>query len=147
MDQALQGAAVSNLRTYGGMTYSGFKTLLYANLRRDDPRVQAVLGWIAHNYALDHNPGMPDAAKLQGLYYYYLAMARALDAWGSSGVSVRDAASGEQVTRDWANDLIDQLAATQAQDGSWANTASRWMEDSPVLCTAYSVQALQAATD
>lgn len=147
MDEALEGAAVSNLRTYGGMTYSGFKTLLYANLQRDDPRVQAVLGWIAHNYELDHNPGMPDAVKLQGLYYYYLSMARALDAWGSSSVSVLEGGSGETTSRDWANDLIDKLASMQAEDGSWVNTANRWMEDSPVLCTAYAVLALQAATD
>ncbi|XAM00126.1 terpene cyclase/mutase family protein [Phycisphaeraceae bacterium D3-23] len=147
MDEALEGATVSNLRTYGGMTYSGFKTLLYANLERDDPRVQAVLGWIAHNYEFDHNPGMPDEVKLQGLYYYYLSMARALDAWGSSSVSVFEGEPGETATRDWANDLVDKLASMQAEDGSWTNTASRWMEDSPVLCTAYAVQALQAATD
>ncbi|MFI4862015.1 MAG: prenyltransferase/squalene oxidase repeat-containing protein [Phycisphaerales bacterium JB063] len=147
MDEAANGATVSNLRTYGGMTYSGFKTLLYANLERDDPRVQAVLGWIAHNYEFDHNPGMPEAVKLQGLYYYYLSMARALDAWGSSSVSVFEGQPGETVSHDWANDLIDKLASMQAEDGSWVNTASRWMEDSPILCTAYAVQALQAATD
>ena len=194
VEQAREGNAVSGLRTYGGMTYSGFKSLLYANLDRDDPRVQAVLGWIANNYELDHNPGMPEETKLQGLYYYYLTMARALNAWGSSSLEVNvegnfttvranpgvlmrdviakinelsqaghddvrlavgdDSIEGIQVTtgvgietHDWANDMIDKITSLQAEDGSWANTESRWMEDNPILCTAYAVLALQSAID
>jgi len=50
-------------------------------------------------------------------------------------------------THDWANDMIDKITSLQAEDGSWANTESRWMEDNPILCTAYAVLALQSAID
>jgi len=154
MNEAANGVPVSNLRTYGSMTYAGFKSLLFANLDRDDPRVQAALGWIANNYELDHNPGMPEAIQLQGLYYYYLTMARAMNAYGSSTIQVNVAqpeGSTEEPTteqRDWANDLIRTITALQAENGSWANTeAGRWMEDNPVLVTAYSVIALENTID
>ncbi|MEM1355241.1 MAG: prenyltransferase/squalene oxidase repeat-containing protein [Planctomycetota bacterium] len=145
IDAGNRGETVSGLRTYGGMTYAGFKSLLYAELDRDDARVQAVLGWIANNYRLDVNPGMPEDRQLQGLFYYYMTMSRALDAWGSSMVTVNE---GEgQVQRDWANDLIDALANAQNEDGSWANIAPRWLEDKPALSTAYAIIALNAAID
>ncbi len=192
MDEALKGTPVSGLRAYGSMTYAGFKSMLYANLDRDDTRIQAAMGWIANNYKLDANPGMPEEAKLQGLYYYYLTMARAMNAYGSSTIEVTgsnsarvlapaganlnvvlakidelkaegyvDVALGVNndsdeikvvkepaiVKRDWANDLIDTVVKQQKEDGSWINQESRWMEDKPVLVTAYAVIALQNAAD
>lgn len=152
IDEAKAGRAVSGLRSYGSVTYAGFKSLIYANLDRDDKRVQAAMSWISKNYQLDVNPGMPEAQKLQGLYYYYLAMARAMNAWGSSSIEVVDksqpaGAEPVMVKRDWANDMIDVVAGLQDEDGSWTNLANRWLEDQPVLVTAYSVIALQNAID
>lgn len=145
IDAGDRGEPVSGLRTYGGMTYAGFKSLLYAELDRDDPRVVAALDWISKNYRLDVNPGMPEDVKVQGLYYYYMTMARALNAWGSSSVKVVE---GDETTqRDWANDLIDQLAKSQNDNGSWANTDKRWLEDKPDLATAYALIALNNAID
>ena len=135
------GKPVSNLRTYGSMTYAGFKSYLYANLDRNDPRVTAAREWIGKHYTLDCNPGLPEAQKLQGLFYYYMTFGRALNAWGATTIDTPD---GE---RDWANDLVDALAKAQQKDGSWVNAASRWMESDPNLVTAYSIIALQNARD
>jgi squalene-hopene/tetraprenyl-beta-curcumene cyclase len=41
--------------------------------------------------------------------------------------------------------LIGALLTRQREDGSWENTADRWMESDPVLVTAYSVLALEEA--
>lgn len=131
---------VSGLRTYGSMTYAGFKSYLYAQLDRDDPRVVAALGWIRNHYTLDKNPGMPDHMDQQGLYYYYVTFARALNAWGSTTIDTDD-----EHPQDWANDLIDALVSRQRDDGAWVNEADRWMEGDPNLVTSYSLLALQEA--
>ena len=41
-------------------------------------------------------------------------------------------------------ELFDQLKKTQQADGSWAGDP-RWMEEKPLLATAYAVLALQEA--
>lgn len=142
VDEARAGRPVSGLRGYGSMTYAGFKSFLYANLDRDDPRVVGALNWIQHNYTLEQNPGLPEAIKLQGLYYYYLTHARALAAYGNTHLTLPD---GTPI--DWANNLIDKLASLQRSDGSFINTESRWMEDDANLVTAYAVTALQEAAN
>ncbi len=128
------------LRCYGSMTYAGFKSLLYAGLTRDDPRVKAALDWIRRHWTLEYNPNMPEARSRQGLFYYYHVFARALAAWGEP--VVRDAAGREH---DWRRELVAQLAGMQRDDGSWVNEADRWMEGLPALTTAYALLALQAA--
>ncbi|MGB0768041.1 MAG: prenyltransferase/squalene oxidase repeat-containing protein [Phycisphaeraceae bacterium] len=95
IDEAKAGRAVSGLRTYGSVTYAGFKSLIYANLDRDDPRMLAAKSWISKNYTLDQNPGMPEAQKLQGLFYYYITKARALNAFGSTSIEVQGAATAK----------------------------------------------------
>jgi len=132
MEETLDdGTVASRLRSYGSMTYVGFKSLIYADLERDDPRVVAAEGWIEQHFTLDENPGMGD----DGRYYYYLALARALDAWGE------DEIGGE----DWREGLIDTLAGLQNDDGSFRSVSSRWMENDPVLITAYSLIATEVA--
>lgn len=126
----------SRLRTYGSMTYAGFKSYLYADLPRNDPRVLDALRWIQANYTLEQNPGMPEEQKTQGLYYYYMTFARALEAWGEDQI---ETTAGP---RDWANDLIAKLASLQKEDGSWTNEADRWMEGDPNLVTCYSMISL-----
>jgi len=141
VDDARAGRPVSGLRGYGSMTYAAFKSFAYADLAPDDPRVVGARAWIAANYTLDQNPGMPAALGQQGLYYYYLTHARALSAWGEPTLDVDD---GEPI--DWAAALIDRLTALQRDDGSFVNAQGRWMEDDPVLVTAYALTALQHAT-
>ncbi len=148
------GRKVSRLRAYGSMTYAGFKSYLYADLDRDDPRVRAAFDWIRRNYTLEENPGV----GTDGLYYYFLTFARALDALGEDVIEIEapDApAAGDdeqasdggeaRVRRDWANDLIDRLSELQNDDGSFRSVDDRWMEDNPVLITAYSLIALEHA--
>jgi len=137
------GTKVSRLRCYGSMTYTGFKSLIYANLDRKDPRVQSAYDWLRANYTMQENPGMGD----EGMYYYFLSLARALDAWGSPQIETiaADGATGE--VRDWANDLVDRLKGLQNPDGSFRTIDDRWMENNPVLITAYALIALQEAAD
>ncbi len=130
----------SFLRSYGSMTYAGFKSMLYANVDRQDPRVQAAWDWIRRHYTLEHNPNMPGAQSKEGLFYFYHVFAKALRAWGEPVVV------DEKNTRhDWRMDLADQLVKEQRPDGSWVNSADRWMESNPYLVTAYSILALQEA--
>jgi len=134
------GRTIERLRAYGSMTYAGFKSYIYADLGRDDPRVQLAYDWIRNHYTLEENPGVGQ----QGYYYYLMTFALALDAWGLPTIEVT-LPSGSVETRDWANDLIDALAERQRPDGSWVNTNDRWMEGDPQLVTAYALLALQTA--
>ena len=128
------------LRSYGSMTYAGLKSMIYAGLGKDDPRVRAAFDWITDNWTLDANPGMESAGEGEsGLYYYYLTLARALDAYDVPRFEV---AGGREV--DWRLALIDKLAEVQNEDGSWVGEA-RWRESDPTMVTAYAVIALEAA--
>jgi squalene-hopene/tetraprenyl-beta-curcumene cyclase len=139
------GTKVSRLRCYGSMSYAGFKSYLYAGLKKDDPRVVAAFNWIKDNYTLQENPGI----GAEGTYYYLVTFARALDATGSATI---DLGAGKKVpsgasknTRDWQNDLVDRLAELQNEDGSFKSVHKRWMEDNGVLITAYSLIAVEHA--
>lgn len=134
------GTNVSRLRAYGSMTYAGFKSYIYAGLKKDDPRVLAAKDWISRHYTLEENPG----AGLDGLYYYLVTFARAMEAWGEPQLTVK-LPSGETADRDWREDLVERLSRLQNEDGSFRSVDDRWMENDPVLITAYALIALQAA--
>jgi squalene-hopene/tetraprenyl-beta-curcumene cyclase len=121
------------LRSYGSMTYAGLKSMIYAGVSRDDPRVKAAYEWIRRHYTLDENPGMGP----QGLYYYYHTFAKALDTIGDQQI-----ADANGKTHDWRAELIQKLISTQKDDGSWINDNPRWLEGDPNLVTAYSLLAL-----
>jgi len=125
--------ADGGLRSYGSMSYSGLKSMIYAGLTRDDPRVKAAVEWIRKHYDVSTNPGMGDA----GLYYYYHTFAKALDALGID--QIEDA---QGVKHDWRRDLTEELARRQEQNGSWVNSNTRWMEGDPNLATAFALLAL-----
>ncbi|MEA2735535.1 MAG: hypothetical protein QOE14_1986, partial [Humisphaera sp.] len=130
------------LRSYGSMTYAGLKSMIYAGLSKDDPRVKAAVDWIAKHWTLEENPAMREAGDefaQQGLYYYYYTFAHALDAYDEPIIT--DAAGKPH---DWRIELIDKLATLQKPDGSFVGD-KRWMEDNAVLTTAYVVLALQEA--
>lgn len=144
IDETLDdGSTISRLRSYGSMTYAGFKSYIYANLDRDDERVRAAYDWIRSNYTLEENPGL----GMRGYYYYLVTFSRALDAWGSSTIVTLNPDGTPGETRDWGNDLIDKLAELQHEDGSFINQDDRWMEGDPTLATAFAVLALQHAID
>jgi squalene-hopene/tetraprenyl-beta-curcumene cyclase len=121
------------LRSYGSMTYAGLKSMIYAGVSPDDPRIKAAVKWIGMHYDLTSNPGMGDA----GLYYYYHTFAKALDAM-KYDVFVDQ----QGVKHDWRAELRAELARRQLPDGSWVNEADRWMEGDPSLVTGYALLAL-----
>ncbi|MEQ8784716.1 MAG: terpene cyclase/mutase family protein [Pirellulaceae bacterium] len=121
------------LRSYGAMTYSGLKSMIYAGVSEDDPRVKAAVTWIAKNYSLESNPGMGDA----GLFYYYHTFSKALDALGAETI---DDAEGKQ--HNWRAELVEELASRQQKNGSWVNENRRWLENDPNLCSAFALLSL-----
>jgi squalene-hopene/tetraprenyl-beta-curcumene cyclase len=131
-DKELQ-TANGGLRSYGSMTYSGLKSMIYAGLRKDDPRVKAAYEWIRKNYSVKSNPGMGDA----GLFYYYHTFSKSLDALGID--EIEDAAG---VKHDWRRELTDELARRQNDDGSWSNKNAKWQEGDPNLATAFALLSL-----
>lgn len=129
-------------RSYGSMTYAGLKSLIYAGLTKDDQRVKAAWSWISKNWTLDRNPGFNEAdpaTAASGRFYYYHTLARCLNAYDAA--TIIDATGAKH---DWRAELIEKLGSLQKPDGSWAGE-KKWMEDNPVLVTAYSVIALQEA--
>jgi squalene-hopene/tetraprenyl-beta-curcumene cyclase len=121
------------LRSYGSMTYAGLKSMIYAGVDKDDPRVQAAVKFLQQNYDIDSNPGMGQ----QGLFYYYHTMAKALAAVG--GDSFKDANGKNQ---EWKAQLRSKLKDLQQPDGSWVNPNTRWMEGDPNLVSAYALLTL-----
>ncbi len=121
------------LRSYGSMTYAGLKSMIFAGVDKDDPRVKAAVEWARQHYTLEENPGLGP----QGLYYYFHTFAKALDAIGEP-IVVDD----EGVKHDWRQELIDALAKRQQPNGSWINENDRWLEADPNLVTGYSLLAL-----
>lgn len=121
------------LRSYGSMTYAGLKSMLYAGVDRDDPRVRAAVQWIRRHYDVESNPGMGSA----GLYYYYHLFAKALDAIGQEHF-----VDDQGTAHAWRADLIRALAERQQPNGSWINPNDRWLEGDPNLVTGYALLAL-----
>src|SRR5688500_19499178 len=80
-------------RSYGSMTYAGLKSMIYAGLSKDDPRVKAAWGWVTSKWTLEENPGMklagPENAQ-HGLFYYYHTLARALNAYDEPIITDRN---------------------------------------------------------
>ncbi len=116
------------LRSYGSMTYVGLKSMIYAGVDPDDPRVKAAFRWAQKHYSVQENPGMGN----NGLYYYFHTFAKALDAIGED--EIVDEAG---VHHNWRKELIQELASRQQPDGRWINTNQRWLENDPNLVTAY----------
>ena len=119
--------ATGALRSYGSMSYAGLKSMIYAGVDKEDPRVRAVLKYLKKNYSVASNPGMGET----GLYYYLQMMSKALDAVGT------DEFETENGTKKWKEEVVAQLAKTQKADGSWQNDTVRWMEDDARLVTGY----------
>ncbi len=121
------------LRSYGSMTYAGLKSMIYAGLNADDPRVKAAVGWIKKHYTLRENPEMGKA----GLYYYYHTFAKALAALGQDTI-----VDAQGHRHNWRTELVQALRQLQRPDGSWVNPHNRWLEGDPNLVTAYALLAL-----
>ena len=126
--------ANGGLRSYGSMTYAGLKSMIYAGLTPEDPRVKAAIEWITKFYSVDENPGLGQ----QGVLYYYQMFAKALSTMDLD--TIQDA-QGKQ--HDWRKELAEHLFKLQQENGAWLNKNDRWYEGNPDLGTAYVLIALK----
>jgi squalene-hopene/tetraprenyl-beta-curcumene cyclase len=134
--EKLPEGAPRSLRSYGSMTYAGFKSMFYAGLDPSDVRVRACFDWISKHFTFEENPGMGQ----QGLYYYYHTMARAL--FVAQQHTITDAGGA---SHNWREELVDAIIKRQREDGSWKNEADRWLEGEPAMATIDAVLALEEA--
>ena len=118
------------------MTYAGLRSLVYAGLTADDPRVKAAKAYLAKHYSVDENPGLGQ----RGLFYYYQAFAKTLDALKEPAF-----VDAQGVSHDWRADLVGALAKRQGPSGSWVNPIDSFMEGDANLVTAYGLLALAHA--
>ena len=126
------------LRSYGSMTYAGLKSMIYAGVGPEDPRVKAAYQWVQKNYTLTDNPGMGSS----GYFYYLHTLAKTLDAVGKPEILDKDGNP-----HDWRQELVETLAKQQQDNGSWLNKNERWLENDPNLVTGYVLMALSYCRD
>ena len=131
-------AQKESLRSYGSMTYAGLKSMIYAKLGKDDPRITAAIEWARKNYTLDENPGL----GTNGHFYYLQTFAKACAVMGDETITTPDGRKHQ-----WRADLVRKLVALQKEKGEWANENGRYMESIPDLVTAYSLIAMEAAVN
>ena len=122
-------------RSYGSVTYAGVLSYTWANVKKDDQRVQGALKWIRDNFTVDENPGMGQKT----VYYYYMVFAKALQAVGEN--SIVDARGR---SHNWREELGRKLISLQNPEGYWVNTVPDEMQDNKVLVTAFTMSAIQA---
>jgi squalene-hopene/tetraprenyl-beta-curcumene cyclase len=122
-------------QSYGSGTYAGLLSYSWANLQKNDRRVQNAFKWIAEHYTVDENPGIGTKA----LYYYYMVFAKALQAFGENTI-----VDGKGVSHNWREDLGKKLISLQAADGSWVNTNPAEMQGNKTLVTAFTMMAIES---
>ncbi len=132
---------VVKFRSFGSMTYAGMLSYIYAEVDRDDPRVQSTFNWIRRNWDLDANIN----AGREGLYYYYNVLAKGLNAYGQNKIDPPDA---EPFI--WRTEYLEKLLSLQkieadSGQGYWVNEVGRYWENNPILVTAYALIGLQYA--
>ena len=124
------------MKSYGSASYAGVLSYSWANIPKNDERVQAVFKWIRDNYTVDENPGMGQKT----VYYYYMVFAKALKAYGDPAIV--DANGRRHL---WREDLGRKLVSLQNPQGYWVNAADRAeLQDNKVLVTAFTMMAIEA---
>jgi len=128
-------------RSYGSMTYAGLLSLIYSDVKKDDPRVLSAFDWAARHWSLEENPGMKD----EGLFYFYNILSKSLAAFGRETIPVK----GKDPIF-WRDALVKKLIGLQKVDsktghGYWVNQNNRFWEANDVLVTSYSLIALEVA--
>lgn len=140
-----EGAEVPKLAPYGGMTYQLISSYIALDVRPGDPRLDAAFNWVKNNYRFDVNPGMQPGQDQQGLFYYYMVMAKSFDLLEATTIETKDG------KKDWRRDLFEAIKSRAAKaelpDGTecvvWINSADRWAEGMPHLTAGYLIKALK----
>jgi squalene-hopene/tetraprenyl-beta-curcumene cyclase len=122
-------------QSYGSVSYAGLISYVWANVKKDDERVQAVAKWIRNNYTVDENPGMGQKT----VYYYYMVFAKALQALGEPTI-----VDSRGRSHNWREELGRKLLSLQHPEGYWVNTVPDEMQDNKVLVTSFTMTAVQA---
>jgi squalene-hopene/tetraprenyl-beta-curcumene cyclase len=123
-------------QSYGSATYAGILSYSWANLQKNDRRVQEAVKWIGEHYTLEENPGIGHKA----LYYYYMVFAKALQAMGEPIIT--DSKGGKH---NWREELAAKLMSLQGADGSWVNDKNpAEMQGNKTLVTAFAMMAIEA---
>jgi hypothetical protein len=126
--------------SYGTMTYNLLRAYLFAGLKQDSVPVKLATGWITNNYTVKRVPGLRDEKDYEkGLYYYYMSMGKTLKVLGLDTIEEPE----RGLEHDWRADMVKELKERQAEDGHWVNSNASYQENSPVLCTAYALEALR----
>jgi len=122
-------------KSYGSVSYAGLLSYSWANVKKDDQRVQAVVKWIGENYTLDENPGTGQKT----VYYYYMVVGKALQAYGIDTI-----VDGRGRSHNWREELAQKLISLQQPDGSWVNTDPAEMQNNKTLVTSFTLSAVRA---
>jgi squalene-hopene/tetraprenyl-beta-curcumene cyclase len=123
-------------QSYGSGTYAGLLSYAWANLQKNDRRVQSAFKWISENYTLEENPGIGHKA----LYYYYMVFAKALQAMGENTI-----VDAKGVRHNWREELAAKLLSLQGADGSWVNDKNpAEMQGNKTLVTGFTMMAIEA---
>ena len=120
--------------SYGSMTYVGVLSYTYANLKKEDPRVEAAMNWIKQHYTVEENPGVGQKA----VYYYYMVFAKALQAYGDP---VLVDAKGRR--HNWREELGKKILELQHPEGYWVNTEPAEWQNNKSLVTAFTLITLE----
>ena len=128
-----QPSQAQMLRSYGSMTYSGLKCLIYAKVHKDDIRMKSAFDWVKRYYTVDENPGVGTA----GYYYYLHTFSKTLALFNQPVIT-----DAKGIDHDWQAEMVAAIAKHQQPDGSWVNDNGRWMESLPALSTSYVLMAL-----
>ena len=123
-------------QSYGSVTYAGLLSYTWANVKKNDRRVQAAFKWIRDNYTVDENPGIGQKT----VYYYYMVFAKALQAMGEPVIVDANGRS-----HNWREELAAKLLSLQHPEGYWVNDKNpAEMQDNKVLVTAFTMMAIEA---
>jgi squalene-hopene/tetraprenyl-beta-curcumene cyclase len=121
--------------SYGSATYAGVLSYSWANVKKEDQRVQGVAKWIRDHYTVDENPGMGQKT----VYYYYMVFAKALQAIGEPTI-----VDARGQSHNWREELGRKLISLQNPEGYWVNSDPAEMQNNRVLVTTFTMTAIQA---
>ncbi|MGH7145782.1 MAG: prenyltransferase/squalene oxidase repeat-containing protein [Planctomycetota bacterium] len=122
----------------GAISYVLMSSYMKLDVPDNDPRMVAVLNYVANHYSTEEHPGL----GYDGLFYYYVMMSQSLDEHARAANLYR-VKTADGTDHDWTVELGRKLLSLQARDGSFVNSKSgKYWESDSVLCTAYAMLAM-----